>query len=199
MRLSRKEFQCYMENWDEQTRTLLTRRMEEGYSRTTLEHFSQEEALLLKAVLERLIPGCRDEAIDLVGFVDWSLGRPLGRGDRREGLPGEEKLFRDGLSAIRETAQGNYGAPFQALSEDRQDQILTDIQEGTAKGDVWKRIPSPHFFTRLLSKALVGYCAHPLTWMRMGFPGPSFPEGYVWISEHEIQARREHFPGWKTL
>ncbi|MEW5744754.1 MAG: gluconate 2-dehydrogenase subunit 3 family protein [Nitrospirota bacterium] len=199
MRLSRKELSGYMENWDDRTRAVLVLRMEERFRRLALEHFSSDEAVLLGAVLDRLIPQDEGERIDLVGFVDGALGKPLGRGDRREGIPEEAGLFHKGLTGIQETAQAMFGRSFVELHETQQDAVLGAIQDGAAKGGVWRDIPSPYFFTRLMTKALTGYCAHPFAWMRMGFPGPSYPEGYVWITEQEVQARRRHFPGWKTL
>lgn len=199
MRITREEFKGYMENWDDETRRILGRRMEERFRRAALEHFSPDEAGILKAALGRMIPQREEEEIDLVGFVDWALGKPLGRGDRQGGMPDEETLFRNGLVGIQETAYVMFREPFTGLLASRQDEVLRAIQEGTAQGETWRTIPPGYFFSRLMMKALTGFCAHPFSWMRMGFPGPGYPEGYVWITAKEIMARRHHFPGWKTL
>ncbi|MFO0754698.1 MAG: gluconate 2-dehydrogenase subunit 3 family protein [Thermodesulfovibrionales bacterium] len=199
MRLTPEELNGYMEKWDEQTKASLLQRREGRFRRDVLEHFSREETRILEAALARMIPQGPDENIDLAGFVDWAVGKPLGRGDRREGLPPEEVLFRRGIGGIQETSREMFRTDFTALSEDRQDEVLAALQEGSAKGETWREIPSRQFFVKLLMKALTGYCSHPLAWMRMGFPGPSYPEGYVWIRQSEIRARRSHFPGWKTL
>ncbi|MHB9028590.1 MAG: gluconate 2-dehydrogenase subunit 3 family protein, partial [Candidatus Latescibacterota bacterium] len=187
------------ENWDQRTKTLLLERMETRFHREGLDHFSNEEAVLLDAVLSMLIPQKEDERIDLVGFLDWALDKPLGRGDRKAGMPPEDILFHRGLEGIRQTSQEMFGRRFEELEPEKQKTVLEMIQRGIAKGEAWDSIPSPVFFTKLLSKALIGYCAHPFAWMRMGFPGPSYPEGYVWITQSEIKARRNHFPGWKTF
>ncbi|HPL62481.1 MAG TPA: gluconate 2-dehydrogenase subunit 3 family protein [Syntrophales bacterium] len=199
MPLTREDLQGYMENWDAPTRRIIEERMEAGFTRERLELFTPDEAALLKSVLDRLIPQDEGERVDLVGFLDWAVGKPLGRGDRREGMPPEEDLFRKGLSGIEGSAQAAFGKRFAELGGDEQDRLLTAVQEGSAPGPVWDEIPSSCFFSVLLTKALTGYCAHPLVWLRMGFPGPSYPEGYVWITGMEIQQRRRRFPGWKTF
>lgn len=199
MPLSRKDLDGYMKNWDAQTRHIILKRMEDRFRRERLEHFSRDEAAILNAMLDRMIPQRPEEDIDLAGFIDGTMGNPLGRGDRQESLPPEEELFHRGLKGVQETAQEMFGKAFTALEGDQQDAVLTAIVEGSAKGGVWRTIPSNQFFTKLMMKALTGYCAHPLVWLRMGFPGPSYPEGYVWINQPEIQQRRKHFPGWKTF
>lgn len=198
MALTKKEFEGFMENWDEEARRVITGRMEGRFARKRLERFTPGEGELLKAILKRLIP--EDEGIDLVGFLDWAVDKPLGRGDRLEGMPDEAVLFREGLKGVEESVKAGYAKDsFKELSPEEQDGFLTALQEGKLEGGVWGRIPPSYFFIKLLTKALTGYCSHPLAWMRMGFPGPSFPEGYVWITHEEVLARQRHTPGWKTL
>jgi hypothetical protein len=199
MPLTREDLQGYMENWDAGTRRIIEERMKSRFRRERLERLAPDEAEIMKAVLDRLIPQSEGERVDLVGFMDWAIGKPLGRGDRPEGIPAEEDLFRKGLAGVEETSQAVFGKRFVDLNGAEQDRILTAVQEGSAQGPVWEKIPSGYFFSRLLMKALTGYCAHPLVWLRMGFPGPSYPEGYVWITGMEIQQRRKRFPGWKTF
>lgn len=199
MSLSLEELKTYMQNWDPETRAMLLERMERGYHREVLEKIRPHEAEILQAVLDRLIPQTEHEKIDLVSFLDWAIGKPLGRGDREEGLPPEEELFRRGVNGIEESSMGMYSHSFVGLRKDEMDEVLTAIQEGRAPGNTWKEIPQVKFFKRILSKALIGYCAHPFVWMRMGFPGPSFPEGYIWIEEKEVLQRKKHFRGWKNF
>jgi hypothetical protein len=60
-------------------------------------------------------------------------------------------------------------------------------------------LPAKEFVDRLLDKALAGYLAHPDTWIRIGFTGPAYPEGYAWIGPAEALARHERKPGWDKL
>ncbi len=197
MAITRQEFDGFMENWDEETRVIIKERLEVGFRRERLENFSEDEARLLVAMLARMIP--QDDGVDLVGFLDWAVGRPLGRGDRMEGLPPEPELFNEGLKGVEQSVREIYGRQFMELESDEQDEFIKKLQEGRLTGSPWERIPPSVFFVKLLTKALIGYCSHPALWMRMGFPGPSYPEGYVWISRDEVRARRSHRPGWKTL
>ncbi len=198
MALDRKDFEGFMENWDERTRRIITGRMDGRFARERLERFTPDEAGLLMAILKRLIPG--DEGIDLVGFLDWAVDRPLGRGDRPEGAPEDAILFKEGLKGVEESVKAGYGkGSFTELTPGEQDGFLTELQEGRLEGGIWDGISPSYFFIKLLTRALIGYCSHPLVWMRMGFPGPSYPEGYVWITHEELPARRQHKPGWKTL
>jgi hypothetical protein len=75
--------------------------------------------------------------------------------------------------------------------------VLRAIQDGTASGGVWDRLPPPRFFTTVLLKEVVGaYYAHPAAWSEVGFGGPASPRGYVRLgtNQHdpwEAQARTE--------
>lgn len=195
--LSPQEFDKLSERWDPEARRIIGEREVTGYARETLEHFSQHEAATMAAALERLIP--QREAIDLVGFIDWAVRRPLGRGDRRAGMPDEETLFHLGLEGLDETALAMFGVHFAALDASQRDTILSTVQRGESRGAIWDRIPSPLFFASFYAKALHGYFAHPRVWRRIGFMGPAYPEGYLWMSAGEVRMRHERRAGWDLL
>lgn len=198
MSITMEDLKGFMENWDPETKAMLLERLERGYRREEYERIPAHAAGILRAALNRLIPQ-KEEQVDLVGFLDWAIGRPLGRGDREEGLPPEQELLLKGISGIEETATAMFNHSFIGLREDEMDEVLRAIQEGRAEGNTWKEIPSQKFFIKLMVKALAGYCAHPSAWLRMGFYGPSYPEGYIWMSEKETLQREKHSPGWKTF
>ena len=81
----------------------------------------------------------------------------------------------------------------------QRDEVLQAIQEGQAEGEIWKRIPSKYFFIRFYGKALMGYFAHPKAWMRIGFPGPSYLEGYLWVNIGQVRQRHRRQPGWDSF
>lgn len=191
-----EEFRKRMEGFDQQAIDVIEERLRTNFSREHYDVLSVDETATLEAMLDRLIPqeNGRDK-IDLVGFMDWAIPKPLGIGSREEGMPDEETLYHEGLRGVDETASAMHGKRFVQLSEKQKDDVLRAIQEGTTEGDVWKRIPSDAFFRQLMSKAIMPYCAHPRTWMRIGFYGPAYPEGYVWVSPHEVKMRHEDKPG----
>jgi hypothetical protein len=191
------EFQALMKHWDQVERQVIEERLSGNFSRPQLEQFSEDEAATLGAMLQRLIP--QEEGVDLVGFLDWATGRPLGRSDRQPGMPDEPELFRLGLQGINQTSLARFGSHFRELPGTQQDEVLQAIQEGQAEGEIWKRIPSKYFFIRFYGKALMGYFAHPKAWMRIGFPGPSYPEGYLWVNIGQVRQRHRRQPGWDSF
>jgi hypothetical protein len=164
---------------DERTRT--------GYG-APLERFADTEPVL-RALLERLLPGV-PATIDLAAFVDSHSDRPMGRGDRRHGLPPEPELIASGLAAL-------VTAGFDAMSDDDQRALVGRMRNGDADEELG--MPAKDFVDRLLDKALAGYLAHPDTWIRIGFTGPAYPEGYAWIGPAEAIARHDRKAGWDRL
>jgi hypothetical protein len=196
-RFTPEEFDALMSPWDRRERSIIDERMRTSYTRERLEQFSEDEARTMRAMLERLIP--QSEAIDLAGFIDWAAGRPLGRGDKAPGALEEVELFHKGLAAIDATAEERHGARFDLLDAEKRDALLGEIQRGETEGDLWSAISSALFFKRFYSKALHGYFAHPRAWMRIGFPGASYPEGYVWVGLPQVKQRHDRQTGWETL
>lgn len=199
--ISWEEFLMRMDGFDEEVYRILDERVRTNYARPRHEFLNEDEALILGAMLDRLIPqeGV-DPKIDLVGFLDWAIPKPLGFGHRYEGMPDEPTVFREGLKGVDETSRAMFeGKVFRELHDDEQDQVLRAVQEGRAEGGVWQSIPSVRFFTSLMNKALCGYCAHPRVWVRIGFYGPAYPEGYVWVTKREVKSRHEKRPGHLTF
>ena len=192
-----EEFAQLLENWAPEERAIYDERMASSFARERLENFSEDEAALMRAVLKRLIP--EDEGVDLVGFIDAYVDNPLGRGDRKPGMPETKELFKLGLQGIDQSSGEMHAKPFRELDGDAQDAVLRAISNGSAPGAVFRQIPSDYFFQRFYGKALHGYFAHPLVWMRIGFPGAAYPEGYVWVNKGETRMRHQRRIGWKTL
>jgi hypothetical protein len=168
-------------------REVIVARTATGYT-APLQHFAEHEDLL-RVLLDRLLPGI-PAGIDLAAFVDAHTGKPMGRGDRRPGVPAEEQLFAAGLRALAD-------AGLVAMGVDEQRALIGRMRGGAA--DTQLGIPAKDFVDRLLDKALAGYLAHPDAWIRIGFTGPAYPEGYAWIGPAEAIARRDKRPGWERL
>jgi hypothetical protein len=169
-------------------RAVIEERSASGYAIAAFTQFADVEAVL-RALLDRLLPGVAAN-IDLVAFVDTYAGRAIGRGDRRVGLPPESELFTVGLAALA-------GAGFAEWAADDQRALIGRMRRGEA--DTELGVPAKDFIDRVLDKALTGYLAHPDTWIRIGFTGPAYPEGYAWIGPAETIARRRKAPGWDRL
>lgn len=170
-------------------RAVIEERTASGYGGTGIGHLGPDEVALLRTVLDLLLPGV-PEHIDLAAFVDSHLATPLGRGDRRVGVPPEPELFSTSLHALR-------SAGFADRDAGAQRALIGRMRRGEADEELG--VPAKEFVDRLLDKALTGYLGHPDTWIRIGFTGPAYPEGYAWIGSGEALARRREAPGWDRL
>ncbi len=168
-------------DWDEQTRRVVRRRLEEVPS---VRFFTGHEARTLAAVAERIVPQPdRGEAekIPVVPWIDEKLYEDRRDGYRYEELPPQREAWRLGLRGIDEAARALFqGREFVALDPPSQDVVLTRVQRGDAPGAAWERMPAARFFESVLSLTIVKtYYAHPLAWNEIGYGGPSSPRGYV--------------------
>jgi hypothetical protein len=166
-------------------RALIEERRRSGYRREQLEHYGAMLEPELRALVDRLLPGV-PEAIDLAAFVDAHASDAIGRGDRSPGLPPAEELFRLGLQALADLG-------FARMPPEEQDRLIARMRRGQADEELG--LPAKEFVDRLLVKAVAGYLAHPDTWERIGFNGPSYPNGYAWITPTAVARRHEGFPG----
>jgi hypothetical protein len=144
----------------------------------------------LRALLDVLLPGAPPR-IDLAAFVDANADVALGRGDRRPGMPAAPELFLTGLIALAD-------ARFEHLPRSEQTEIVSGMRRTQGAVGLDAKL-AKEFVDRLLEKALAGYLAHPDTWQRIGFGGPSYPDGYAWIGLEEATARRARAAGWDRL
>ena len=164
-------------------RAVVDSRRETGYRVERLRFGDAEPTL--RALVARLLPGV-PETVDLAAFVDNHADHSLGRGDRKEGLPPNEELLRQGLAALQ--ARG-----FAAFGEAVQDELIRRMRHGQADEELG--FAAKDFIDRLLTLACAGYLAHPDGWERIGFNGPAYPEGYAWISRGATARRHEGFAG----
>jgi hypothetical protein len=177
-----------LERLGERERDVIDERRQRGYGTGTLTGLGDHEHVL-RTLVDLLLPGV-PAAIDLAAFVDANTGRPLGRGDRPAGTPAEPELFRDGLQAVVQSG-------FLALPPDAQRSMIGRMRRGETDDELG--MPAKLFIDRLLDKALTGYLAHPDTWVRIGFHGPAYPQGYAWIGPTEAAARHDQKRGWESL
>jgi Gluconate 2-dehydrogenase subunit 3 len=165
-------------------RAVISERRQSGYRVARLDRFAEFEPTL-RALIARLLPGT-PETIDLAAFVDSHAAHSLGRGDRKPGLPPAPDLLREGLSALAKLG-------FATLEVTAQDALIGQMRRGEA--DEQLALDAKEFIDRLLVLTCAGYLAHPDAWERIGFNGPSYPEGYAWISKGATARRHEGFAG----
>jgi gluconate 2-dehydrogenase gamma chain len=157
--------------------------------------FNLDEARTADAVVARLIPaddngpGAREAGV--VVFLDRQLAGAWGQGDHfyRRGpfLPGTAQqgyqlaftpaeMFRLGFAKLDENARKLRGSGFADLTEQQQDELLAQAQEGKLD---FGPLPSATFFGSLVDVTMEGFFSDPIYggnrdkigWKLVGFPG----------------------------
>jgi hypothetical protein len=146
--------------------------------------FSPEEAQLMQAVCDRVLPqDDRDPhyRIPVVNYIDERLYSRRIDGYRFEDMPPDREAHRLGLQAINAIAQHMFHTPFVQLEPLQQDQVLQTIHDCNppAAEDIWKKMSVMHFWLLLVQDVLDAYYAHPYAWDEIGFGGPAYPRGYM--------------------
>jgi hypothetical protein len=168
-------------DWDDQTREVVRLRLEEI---PPIRFFTDEEARLLDAVAQRIVPQpdrSEVEQIPIVPWIDGKLYEDKRDGYRYEEMPSQRDAWRLGIKGINETARALFEEKqFVDLDPLSQDVVLTHVARGNPPGDSWLRLPAPRFFKDVLCSTIVKiYYAHPLAWNEIGYNGPSSPRGHV--------------------
>ena len=167
-------------DWDAQTRAVVRQRLENV---PPIRFLTGEEARLLEAVVQRLVPQPEREAgerIPIVPWIDEKLYHDWRDGYRYEELPPLREIWRLGLAGIDESARVIHSRPFADLDIAAQDDVLGLLQRGEAPGSTWTRLPGARFFRDVLCLTVVKiYYAHPSVWSEIGYSGPSSPRGHV--------------------
>jgi hypothetical protein len=168
-------------DWDEQTREVVRKRLEEI---PQIRFFTDEEARLLRAIAERIVPQPdRNEAekIPIVPWIDEKLHEDKRDGYRYEELPPQREAWRLGLAGMDEAARELFdGKSFIELDPISQDVVLTHVERGDPPGITWQQLPAARFFRSVLCLTLAKiYYAHPTAWSEIGYNGPSSPRGHV--------------------
>ena len=148
------------------------------------------------AAAGRILPGVVPAAA-LAAFFDESFDRQLGRGDEREGAMPTSELLPAGLDALDREATRRHGTGFAALPGAQQDTLLAEAERGKLAGP--ERFDARTWFVRLREKLLLGYGSDPRGMVEMGFPGPSYETGHVWLGPGEVRARTLRRPGYRVL
>lgn len=167
--------------WDEATRKVVLARVEQV---PPLRFFSAEQARLMQAVCDRLLPqDDRDDAhkIAIVNYIDDRLYQRRIDGYRFEDMPPDHEAHLLGLQAIEAIAHHLFSRSFIELEPREQDQVLVTIHDGNppAAEDIWRQMSVMHFWMLLMQDAVDAYYAHPYAWDEIGFGGPAYPRGYM--------------------
>jgi hypothetical protein len=154
-----------------------------------------DEALVI-AIAGRLVPGSVPARI-LASFLDANFDAQLGRGDERIGVMPRGELIPAGFVVLENEARRRQGSSFIDLPDVDQDRLLTEAEAGRLEGP--SGFDAGEWFRRVRDLLLLGYGSDPRGMVEMGFPGPSYAKGHVWLGEAEVARRAERAPGHEEL
>lgn len=180
--------------WDAATRDTVLKRVNET---PPIRFFTPEEARLLQAVCDRVMPqDDRDEAhrIPLVPGIDQRLFEGRGDGYRYESMPPDPEAYRLGLQGIQAIAQHLGNRPFEELEPLEKDRVLKTIHEGKppAGEEFWGHMTVHRFWLMLVGDIVEQYYAHPWAWDEVGFGGPAYPRAYMRLENGQPEPWEVH-------
>jgi hypothetical protein len=148
------------------------------------------------AVARRLLPG-DVPAEALASFLDETFDRQLGRGDEQAGVMPTPELIPAGLDVLDGEARSRHGRGFAELEASQQDALLARAERGEIEAG--ERFDSSVWFKRVRGKLLLGFGSDPRGMVQMGFPGPSYKPGHIWLDRGEVAARAKRTLGYLEL
>ncbi len=175
--------------WDAKTRDVILDRVNNV---PPIRFFTPEEAALLEAICDRVLPqDDRDAAhrIPIVPQIDKRLHENSHDGYRYEDMPPDREAFRLGLRGIEEIARHRFAAGFLEIGPREQEEILRTLHDGKpeAAHEIWKQMAVSRFWLLLVSDCADAYYSHPWSWDEIGFGGPAYPRGYMRLERGEAE------------
>jgi gluconate 2-dehydrogenase subunit 3-like protein len=168
-------------SWDKATRQVVVQRVEKT---KPMQFFSEEQAALLGAVVDRVIP--QDDrtsarTIPILPTIGERLYCNSLNGFRYEDMPSDQEAYRLGIKAIGEMAHARFQQSFTELTVHRQELILKSLHDGKPDPEnmIWEQMPVHRFWALLMEDCITAYYSHPWAWDEIGFGGPAYPRGYM--------------------
>ncbi len=168
-------------NWDAATRKVVTERVQ---NTSPIRFFSAEEAALLGAIVDRLIPQddrAADWTIPILAVIDERLFKNALNGFRYEDMPPDREAYRLGIAAIDAMARERFDQSFVELTVHRRELILKSLHDGEPDPahPAWQQMPVHRFWALLMSDCVTAYYSHPWAWDEIGYGGPAYPRAYM--------------------
>ncbi|MGZ6326883.1 MAG: gluconate 2-dehydrogenase subunit 3 family protein [Bdellovibrionota bacterium] len=143
-------------------------------NRTPWRFFSIDEARVLAAISDQIIPADQDPGASWAGVVNYI--------DRQLCGPYKnlQSTYRLGLAAVDQSSRALYGKLFADLDSAQQLEFLHLVEDGKAPGSIWKQISSTEFFEYVLDHTMQGFYGDPrhggnregVSWKMLNLPYP---------------------------
>lgn len=170
----------------EPTRKALIERIEKANG--TNRFFTDYSFNLLSILCDRLMDqDPEDRIVNIALFIDDRLAENTCDGWRYSDMPPDNEMYRKGLKGVDEAASIMFDKNFTELEKEAQIKALEAIQDGTAKGDTWKTLPSKRFFEELLAETTEIFFSFPLVQLKIGYAGMADAAGWKKIGLNESE------------
>lgn len=150
----------------------------------------------VESVMAVMIPG-EVPARALAAFVDENFDKQLGRGDDKAGTLPRAELIPEGFRLLERWSQSQSGLSFHELGEEQQRAALSEATQRKLKGPLG--FDSKEWFQRVLELALLGFGSDPRGMVQMGYPGPSYRPGHLWLDRGKVEQRVARRRGYMYL
>ena len=114
-----------------------------------------QEALLVEAISEQIIPADRDPGAKEAGvvyFIDRQLDGPYKR------FTGK---YRQGLACLVQTSQAMFKKPFESLEWNDQTSLLQALESNKVPKDIWSKPSASEFFNLVRDHSMQGFYGSP--------------------------------------
>lgn len=114
-----------------------------------------DEALLVEAVTEQIIPADKDPGAKDAGvvcFIDRQLVGPYRR---------FQEQYRTGIQGLQKTSQRMFGRPFLELAWEEQTALLESLEADRAPKELWTGPSAAEFFNLLRDHTMQGFYGSP--------------------------------------
>ena len=144
---------------------------------------------LLTSVCNRLLDQDQEQnLVQVAFFIDERLEKGITNGWRYDHMPPDGQMYIQGLNGIDETAKLMYNHEFIQLNTDEQIAVLSEIQMGSAVGEIWSKLNSKIFFEELLAEVTEIFYAHPNALEEIGYIGMADAYGWKNIGLNEVES-----------
>jgi hypothetical protein len=162
--------------WDETTRELVRRRVEEV---PPLRFFTEAEARALTRLCDDVLAQDSEPRIPVLAYVDEKLHAGRLDGFQYDDMPDDRDTWRLVAAGLDETARGRGASCYAEADDERRVEILRAFAEGELHGGAWEQLNTARAWSVITRSMLAAFYAHPWAWNEIGFGGPAYPRGYA--------------------
>jgi Gluconate 2-dehydrogenase subunit 3 len=178
-------------HWDEVTRAVVLRRVEEP---PPILFFQGDEVETLKAFCDVVTHQYREPRIPVLAFVDEKLLSGRLDGYQYSDLPEDRETWRAVARGLDHSARSEWrAASFGVAPTTVREDVVRAFNEGKVRGGPWEELSVEHAWKVTTRDILEAFYAHPWSWNEIGFGGPAYPRGYAAFGSDHLGDDRERW------